>query len=248
LTIPPPGCYDYINRMHIPDGFLDPKISSGLAGVAAVVLAHCLSKVKQTATAVVPLAALAVAGKGARSISLGSRRVMTKFGESLLMRTATIASLIFAAQMFNFPIAGGTSGHLIGGVLAVVLVGPFAGTLAIAAVLIVQSLFYADGGLLALGANIINMAVCGALVSYYVYSWLNKTMPEWLSIMITAWFSVVMAAMACALEIGLSGTASLGVALPAMLKVYSLVGLAEALLTIALINLFRQFMPATENN
>lgn len=234
--------------MHIPDGFLDPKISSGLAGMAAVVVAHCLSKVKQAATAVVPQAALAVAGKGARSISLGSRRIITKFGESLLMRTAALASFIFVAQTFNFPITGGTSGHLIGGVLAVVLVGPFAGTLAIAGVLIVQLLFYGDGGLLALGANIINMAVCGALVSYYVYSWLNKTMPEWLSIMITAWFSVVMAATACALELGFSGTASLGMALSAMLKVYSLVGLAEALITVALINLFRQLMPATEKN
>lgn len=234
--------------MHIPDGFLDPKISSGLAGMAAVVLAHCLSKVKQAATAVVPQAALAVAGKGARSISLGSRRIITKFGESLLMRTAAVASLIFAAQMFNFPITGGTSGHLIGGVLAVVLVGPFAGTLAIASVLIVQSLFYADGGLLALGANIINMAVCGALVSYYLYSWLNKTMPEWLSIMITAWFSVVLAAAVCALEIGFSGTIAFGAVLPAMLKVHAVIGLAEALITIALINLFRQMMPATDKN
>jgi cobalt/nickel transport system permease protein len=232
--------------MHIPDGFLDPKISSGLAGLAGLVLAHSLSKVKQAATVVVPKAALAVAGKGARSISLGSRRVMTKFGESLLMRTAAIASLIFAAQMFNFPITGGTSGHLIGGVLAVVLVGPFAGTLAIAGVLIVQSLFYADGGLLALGANIINMAVCGALVSYYVYSWLNKTMPEWLSIMITAWLSVVMASLICALEIGFSGTIAFGAVIPAMLKVHALIGLAEAMITLALINLFRPMMPASE--
>jgi cobalt/nickel transport system permease protein len=234
--------------MHIPDGFLDPKISSGLAGAAAVVLAHCLSKVKQAATAVVPQAALAAAGKGARSLTLGSRRIITKFGESLLMRTAAVAALIFAAQTFNFPIVGGTSGHLIGGVLAVVLVGPFAGTLAMASVLIVQSLFYADGGLLALGANIINMAVCGALVSYYIYFWLNKTMPEWLSIMIAAWFSVVMAALACALEIGFSGTLAFGTVLPAMFKVHAVIGLAEALITIALVNLFRQMMPATGEN
>ena len=232
--------------MHIPDGFLDPKLSSGLSGLAGLVLAHCLSRVKQAVTAVVPQAALAAAGKGARSISLGSRRVITKFGESLLLRTAAIASLIFAAQMFNFPIAGGTSGHLIGGVLAVVLVGPFAGTLAISAVLVVQSLFYADGGLLALGANIINMAVCGALVSYYLYFWLNKTMPEWLSIMITAWFSVVLAAAVCALEIGFSGTVALGAVLPAMIRVHSIIGLAEALITIALVNFFRPMMSARQ--
>jgi cobalt/nickel transport system permease protein len=215
--------------------------------MAAVVVAQCLSKVKQAVTAVVPQAALATAGQGARSISLGSRRIITKFGKSLLLRTMALASFIFAAQTFNFPIVGGTTGHLIGGVLAVVLVGPFAGTLAIASVLVVQSLFYGDGGILALGANIINMAVCGALVSYFLYSWLNKTMPEWLSIMITAWFSVVLAATACAIEIGLSGTASLGVALPAMLRIYALVGLAEAMITVALVNLARQFMPAAQD-
>jgi cobalt/nickel transport system permease protein len=229
--------------MHIPDGFLDPKFSGGLAGLAGLVLAHSLSKVKQAATAVVPQAALAAAGKGARSISLGSRRIITKFGESLLLRTAALASFIFTAQTFNFPIIGGASGHLIGGVLAVVLVGPFAGTLAMAAVLVIQAFFCGDGGILALGANIINMAVCGALASYYLYCWLNKTMPEWLSIMTAAWFSVVLAATACALEVGLSGTASLGTMLPAMLRVYALVGLAEALITVALVNLFRQFMP-----
>ncbi|MBN3033494.1 MAG: energy-coupling factor ABC transporter permease [Candidatus Saganbacteria bacterium] len=232
--------------MHIPDGFLDPKISTGLAGLAGLALAHCFSKVKQAATAVAPQAALAAAGKGARQVGLGSRRVLTKFGESLLMRTAAVASLIFAAQMFNFPIAGGTSGHLIGGVLAVVLAGPFAGTLAVASVLVVQSLFYADGGLLALGANIVNMAVAGALVSYFVYSGLKKVMPEWLSIMLTAWFSVVLAAAVCAAEIALSGTIAFGTVLPAMLKVHVLIGLAEALITIALINLFRQMMPAGE--
>src|SRR5512135_1266880 len=149
--------------MHIPDGFLDPKLSSGLAGAAAVVLAHSLSKVKRAVTAVVPQAALAAAGKGARQITLGSRRIVTKFGQSLILRTAALASFIFAAQMFDFPIIGGTTGHLIGGVLAVVLVGPFAGTLAMSAVLIIQAVFAGDGGILALGANIINMAVCGTL-------------------------------------------------------------------------------------
>ena len=143
-------------------------------------------------------------------------------------------------------LAGVLLGGLIGGVLAVVLVGPFAGTLAIASVLVVQSLFYADGGLLALGANIINMAVCGALASYFLYSWLNKTMPEWLSIMITAWFSVVLAAAVCALEIGFSGTVALGAVLPAMIRVHSIIGLAEALITIALVNFFRPMMSARQ--
>ncbi len=232
--------------MHIPDGFLDPKLSSGLAGAAAVVLAHSLGKVKRAVTAVVPQAALAAAGQGVRQIGLGSRRIVTKFGQSLILRTAALASFIFAAQMFDFPIIGGTTGHLIGGVLAVVLVGPFAGTLAMSAVLIIQAVFAGDGGILALGANIINMAACGTLLSYYIYSQLKVALPEWFSIMVAAWSSVMLAALACALELAVSGTASLAVALPAMFRTYALVGLAEAFLTLALVNLFRQMMPSHE--
>jgi len=232
--------------MHIPDGFLDPKIAGGLAGLAAMVLGHCFSRVRQAVTAVVPEAALATAGKGVRSILTGSRRVLTEFGQSFILKMGAVASLVFAAQMFNFPINSGTSGHLLGGVLAVVLLGPFAGSLAIAAVLVVQSLFFADGGLLALGANLINMAVFGALISYYIYFGIKKLFPEWLAIMVAAWLSVVLASFICALEIGFSGTIPLGTAIPAMFRVHALIGVAEALITIALLNLFRQTMPAEE--
>jgi len=84
---------------------------------------------------------------------------------------------IFAAQMFNFPINKGTSGHLIGGVFASVLLGPLEGVVVIAVVLIVQSLFFADGGIMALGANITNMAIFGSFVSYYIYAGLKKIIP-----------------------------------------------------------------------
>ena len=234
--------------MHIPDGFLDPKIAGGLAGLASLVLGYCLSKVKQAVTAVVPEAALAVAGKGLRSISLGSKRALTKFGESLILKMGAVASLVFAAQMFNFPIDSGTSGHLIGGVLAVVILGPFAGALVIAAVLAVQSLFFADGGIIALGANIINMAVFGALASYYIYLGLKKILPEITSLMFTAWLSVVMAAFLCSLEIGASGSVAFGLIIPAMLKTHAVIGLAEALITVALVNLSRQMMPHEEED
>jgi cobalt/nickel transport system permease protein len=232
--------------MHIPDGFLDPKIAGGLAGAAVGVLGYCLSKVKQAITAVVPEAALAVAGNGLKSISIGSKRVLTKFGESLLLKMGAVASLIFAAQMFNFPIDGGTSGHLLGGVLAATILGPFAGSLVIAAVLGVQSLFFADGGLIALGANIINMAFFGAFVSYYILTGLKKIIPETPSIMFAAWLSVVLAALACALEIGFSGTVGLGTAITQMLRIHVVIGLAEALITVALLNLFRKMLPAGE--
>jgi len=234
--------------MHIPDGFLDPKVSMGLMGAAATVLGFSFAKVRSAVTAVVPQQALALAGKGAGTLVSGGRRVLTKFGEQKIYLMGMVASLVFAAQMFNFPINQGTSGHLLGGVLAVVLLGPFAGTIVIAAVLAVQSLFFADGGLLALGANIINMSFLGALVSYYVYAGLKNYLPEWAGIAIAAWLSVLMAAFACAIEIGISGTIAFEAILPAMLKIHALIGIAEALLTLVLINAFRKMVPAQEDN
>lgn len=234
--------------MHIPDGFLDPKVSMGLMGAAATVLGFSFAKVRSAVTAVVPQQALALAGKGAGSLVSGGRRVLTKLGEQKIYLMGMVASLVFAAQMFNFPINQGTSGHLLGGVLAVVLLGPFAGTIVIAAVLAIQSLFFADGGLLALGANIINMSFLGALVSYYVYAGLKRYLPEWAGIAIAAWLSVFMAAFACAIEIGISGTVAFEAILPAMLKIHALIGIAEALLTLVLINAFRKMVPAQEEN
>jgi cobalt/nickel transport system permease protein len=221
--------------MHIPDGFMDPKVSSGLAGVAAVALGYCFAKVRQMATAVVPEPALAAIGKSVHSIKTGGRRMLTAFGENLILKMGMVASLIFAAQMFNFPIAQGTSGHFLGGVLAAVLLGPFAGSLAMAAVVIVQSLFYADGGFFALGANLVNMALIGTFLSYYIYSLLKRRLSEELSIGIAAWFSVVLAASVCSLEIGLSGTFDLLATFLAMFKVHAVIGLAEALITLGLI-------------
>jgi len=221
--------------MHIPDGFLDPKVSSSLAGVAALALGYCFARVRQMATAVVPGAALAAAGKGLETIKFGSRRVLTAFGENLVLKMGMVASLIFAAQMFNFPIAEGTSGHFLGGILAAVLLGPFAGSLAMAAVVIIQSLFFADGGFLALGANLVNMALIGTFLSYYIYALLKRKLPEEASLGLAAWFSVVLAASACALEIGLSGTFDLFTTFLAMFKVHAVIGLAEVLITLGLI-------------
>ncbi|KAF0133241.1 MAG: cobalt/nickel transport system permease protein [Candidatus Saganbacteria bacterium] len=228
--------------MHIPDGFLDPKISAGMMGAAAMALGYCFSKLKAAVTAVVSQHALAVAGKGVQSIASGGRRVLTKLGEQKIYQMGMTASLIFAAQMFNFPISSGTSGHLIGGVFASVILGPFAGAIVIASVLLVQSFFFADGGLLALGANIINMAVLGSLVCYYIYYYLKKIAPEVVAIMAAAWTSVVLAALACSLQIGFSGTIALSEIIPAMMRVHMVIGIAEALITLALVNVFRSML------
>ena len=150
-----------------------------------------------------------------------------------------VASQVFAAQMFNFPIGNGTSGHLIGGVLAAVILGPFAGTIVISVVLAVQMIFFADGGLLALGANIINLAFLASFFSYYTYYWLKKYWPEWLAIASAAWVSVPLAALACAFEIALSGTVPISSIVPIMLKTHVVIGLAEALITLAFVYLWR---------
>ncbi|OGC12326.1 hypothetical protein A3K48_07735 [candidate division WOR-1 bacterium RIFOXYA12_FULL_52_29] len=228
--------------MHIPDGFLDPKVATGLFGSAVVVLAYSAARVRAAATAVAPAMVLATAGKKAANFALGARRVLTDEGERTIYKMGMVAALVFAAQMFNFPIGSGTSGHLIGGVFAAVILGPFAGSIVIAAVLVVQSFFFADGGLLALGANIINMALFGAIIGYYIYNFLKKAGPEWLAIVIAAWLSVPLAAFACALELGISDTIPFAVVIPAMVKVHLVIGIAEGLITLALVGLFHSML------
>ena len=110
--------------MHIPDGFIDPKIAYGLMGAAVAALSYSLARVKAAVTSLAPQEAFAAVGKGVKSLAGRSRRVLTKLGEQKIYKMGMVASLVFAAQMFNFPVAAGTSGHLIGGVLAVVLLGP----------------------------------------------------------------------------------------------------------------------------
>jgi cobalt/nickel transport system permease protein len=225
--------------MHIPDGFLDPKVSAGLLGAAAAVLAYSIAKVRAIMTALCPMEAMVAAGRGIKNITGGMRRVLTGEGERKVYQMGMVAAVIFAAQMFNFPVSPGTSGHLIGGVFAAVILGPVAGAIVITAVLAVQMLFFADGGLLAIGANIINMSLFGTIAAYCIYYYLKKVVPEWTAILIAAWASVPLAAFACALELGLSGTIPFAKAIPAMVRVHMAIGIAEAVITLALINLFR---------
>ncbi len=226
--------------MHIPDGFLDPKTSTSLLGAAGLALAYCLAKVKAMVTALVPEKALAFAGKNVKNAHKKLRLVLSPTGEKLLMKMGLVAMLIFAAQMFNFPISNGTSGHFIGAVFAVVLLGPFAGTLCVSLVLIIQSLFFADGGLMALGANIINMAVIGGLLCYFIYFGLKKIMPNFIAVFVTAWFSVFLAALACSLEVGLSNAIPLPTVTFAMLKVHAVIGVFEGVITLVLIYLLKE--------
>jgi cobalt/nickel transport system permease protein len=226
--------------MHLPDGFLDPKMSTGLIGAALGVVGMCLARVWQSISQLVPQPALAAVGNQFANLKRQSRRMLSKAGEKKLLNMGVVAAFIFAAQMFNFPIASGTSGHFVGGVLAAVLLGPFAGVIVISSVLIAQSAFFADGGLMALGANIINMAVIGSLICYFLYAKLNQKLPEMASIGIAAWASVVLAALLCALEVGFSGTIGLKEVTVAMLKVHVLIGIAEAVITIFAVKYLRK--------
>jgi len=232
--------------MHIPDGFLDPKISTGLVGAAVVVLSFSIAKVREAVTALAPVAAMAAAGRGMSNVVGGMRRVLTGDGERTIYQMGMVAALVFAGQMFNFPISSGTSGHLIGGVFASVILGPFAGAIVIAVVLAVQMLFFADGGLLAIGANIINMSLFGTIIAYYIYYYLKKIVPEWVAILVAAWMAVPLAAFACALELGISGTIPFEKVIPAMVNVHMVIGIAEALITLALVNVFRTMLKGEE--
>jgi cobalt/nickel transport system permease protein len=193
--------------VHIPDGFIDPQTSLGAAGVT--------------------LGGLGVAARKAAQ-ELDDRRVPL---------AGLVAAFVFAAQMLNFPVAAGTSGHLLGGVLAAVLVGPWTGALCIAVVLFVQALF-ADGGLTALGLNVLNMALVSGLGGYAVFLGVRRVMPVRRSGVIVAagvaaGLSVVLSAMAFVIEFELGGTAPIdvGAVLGAMVGVHVLIGIGEGIIT-----------------
>ena len=194
--------------MHIPDGFINAPTSLAAGAVAA----------------------------GGVGVSL--RRAAHTLQERQAPLAGLVAAYIFALQMLNFPVAAGTSGHLLGGALAAVLVGPWAGALCVAVVLLVQGLLFADGGLSALGLNIINMALVTAWGGYAVFLLLRRAMPATktsvtVSAGIAAGISVVLASLAFVVEyaIGGAGGASVGTVLAAMMGVHTLIGIGEGIIT-----------------
>jgi cobalt/nickel transport system permease protein len=198
--------------MHLPDGFLAPQLALALWLLTSVIVGIALRR----------LAA--------------SRDTTGAAGRPILM--GLVGAFIFAAQMFNFPVAAGTSGHLLGGVLAGYLLGPWAGTIVMTTVIGVQALLFQDGGLLALGANIFNMGIIGTLGGTLIARALALTLGDGRSARIGAagvagWLSVMAGAGVTALQLGLSGTTDISVGLPAMLSVHALIGIGEGLITVA---------------
>ena len=194
--------------MHIPDGFIDLPTSAAFAGASAVAVAGAVK---------------------------GARRQLSEQSAPLAGLTAVF---IFAVQMLNFPVAAGTSGHLLGAALAMVLVGPYAATLALVVVLIIQAFLFADGGLTALGLNIFNMGVIGVWVSFVLFMFLKKIFPKtksWLVVaaFVSALVSVPAAAIGFVIEyaIGANATFSVGTVLNAMVGTHILIGIGEAIIT-----------------
>ncbi|MGQ9743176.1 MAG: energy-coupling factor ABC transporter permease, partial [Candidatus Bathycorpusculaceae bacterium] len=161
--------------MHIPDGFLSPTICTLMYAISIMFLAISWRKAKFT------------------------------YPKALAPLLAVSSAFVFAAQMINFPIAHGTSGHLVGGTFLSILLGPYAAILSMTIVLLMQALFFADGGIFTFGANIFNMAVIGGL-SFFIIKFLtgNFERKRWLfpSVFAASWLSVVLGALACGLEIG----------------------------------------------
>jgi cobalamin biosynthesis protein CbiM len=194
--------------MHIPDGFIDPQTSAIFAGISAVGVAAAL--------------------KGARS--------------QLDEKTAPLAGLtavfIFAVQMLNFPVAAGTSGHLLGAVLAAVLVGPWAATLALTVVLLMQAFLFADGGLTALGLSVFNMSILAVWAGYAIFLLVRKILPKNKASVSAAAFvgallSVPIAASGFTLQYAMGATAtfSTSTVLSAMVGTHVLIGIGEAIIT-----------------
>ncbi|MEO8510921.1 MAG: energy-coupling factor ABC transporter permease [Chloroflexota bacterium] len=170
-------------------------------------------------------------------LAIAVRRTNGALDERAVPLMGVMAAFIFAAQMFNFPVAGGTSGHLLGGVLAAILLGPWAGTLVMACVVAVQGLLFQDGGLVVMGANIFNMGIVGTLGGYYVYRLLagvlgGEARARMPAAAIAAWLAVEAGALAISLQLIVSGTVPAQTTLPVMLGVHALIGIGEALITV----------------
>ncbi len=164
------------------------------------------------------------------------KRVGRELGERQVPLMGVLAAAIFAGQMLNFSVAGGTSGHLMGAAIATILVGPWAAILIMTAVVSIQALIFQDGGLLALGANIFNMGLIGVAVSYFVYRTIQKLArgQKWgifVGGFAAAWLSIEVAALAVALQLALSGTSPANIAVPAMAGIHAIIGIGEGLIT-----------------
>lgn len=205
-------------QLHIPDGFLSTPVALVGWVLAIVVIAYAL------------------------------RQTREQLGERQIPLLGVLAAFIFAAQAINFPVAGGTSGHLLGGALAAIVLGPWAAVLVMTAVIGLQGLLFQDGGLLVMGWNIINMGILTAFTGHLLYVLIKRILGSsqrslFIAGAVGAWLSVEVGAIATAIQLSLSGTVPLSIALPAMGGVHALIGIGEALITVGALALILRSRP-----
>jgi cobalt/nickel transport system permease protein len=202
-------------QLHIPDGFLSLVISILFWVIAIIFIGLAISKTNQS------------------------------LGEKQIPLMGIMAAFIFAAQMLNFPIAGGTSGHFLGGALAAIVLGPWAGILVMTAVVGVQGLLFQDGGLLVMGANIFNMGILTAAIGFGLYRLvIHQKRGIRLAVAgISAWIATMAAALITGLQLWLSGTTRLEIVIPALMGVHALIGIGEGVITVAALTYIEQVRP-----
>lgn len=198
--------------MHIPDGLMDPLIV--LAGWSISIIV----------------------------IFLSMKIINKKIEDRQIPLMAILAAGIFVAQMINFPIGAGTSGHLIGAALAAIILGPYSATIVMATILAIQCLIFGDGGVTALGLNMFNMGIIGCFVGWHVYNIFPKKYKN-IGIFCASWATVFVGSLACAIQLSLSysisgGTYGIpaGIAIPTMLVFHMIIGIGEALITLGIIS------------
>lgn len=202
--------------MHLPDGFLSPPVWGMLDALAVATLGGCVLRLRRN------------------------------LPEETVPRMGMLGAFVFAAQMVNVPVAAGTSGHLLGGVLVASMVGPEAATLVMASVFVIQCLLFQDGGILALGANVVNMGLSGTIGGYLVMRALLRMFPpKWrdAAIFAAAWFTVVGSSALVSVELALSDTVPLVPSLVAMVGVHSIIGLVEGGITVAVVRFVERVRP-----
>jgi cobalt/nickel transport system permease protein len=201
--------------LHIPDNFLSIFVVTLCWIITIITLYFAISKTNQS------------------------------LGEKQIPLMGVMAAFIFAAQMINFPVLFGTSGHLLGGALAAIVLGPWAGMLVMTAVIALQALLFQDGGLAVMGANILNMGIITSAIGYGLYRFVSRSSKSVKLGMagFAAWLSVMAGALFTALQIWLSGNAQLNIVVPAMLGIHALIGLGEALITVFALSFIMQTRP-----
>jgi len=201
--------------LHIPDGFLSVVVSAFFWAASIIMVWTAISRTNKT------------------------------LGEKQIPVMGVMAAFIFAAQMLNFPVAGGTSGHFLGGALAAIVLGPWAGILVMTAVVAVQGLMFQDGGLLAMGTNIFNMGIITAVIGFGLFrSTVHGSKTIRMAVAgASAWITTMAAALLTSLQLWLSGTTRLEIVIPAMLGVHALIGVGEALITIAALSFIDRTRP-----